>query len=145
MPQISIEGFESVPLSAPQLDPGGPYTGKIVDTPKLQTSENSGKQYLEVRTQVLEGPQQEEADPATGSKDPAGVTFSDRYYTSKAASFRLKQLLVACGILDKNDTESPMAKGNINSDILAGAQYKFNVRIQMNNGREFRNYEPIVQ
>lgn len=145
MPQINIENFENVALSAPRLDPGGPYTGKIIEPPKLQTAEGSGKQYLEVHTQVVEGPEQQEADPSTGSKDPTGTTFSDRYYLSEKAAFRLKQLLVATGLLAKDDNESPMAKGQINSDILAGQQYKFQVSIQLNNGREYRNYEPIVQ
>lgn len=145
MPQIQIEDFENVPVSAPRLDPGGPYTGKITEPPVLQTAENSGKQYVEVKTQVVDGPSQQEADPVTGSNSPQGLTFTDRYYTTKAASFRLKQLLIATGLLAKDDTESPMAKGQINTDILAGQQYQFNVSIQYRDGREYRNYEPVIQ
>lgn len=143
MAEINIENFESVSLGAPRLDPGGPYEGQITDTPEVKTSD-SGKSYLEVKTRVLEGPEQQEPDPETDSHSPAGREFTDRYYLNERAAFRLKRLLVATGLLAKDDKDSPMAKGQFNSDMLAGQKYKFQVSTQMNNGKEYRNYDPIV-
>lgn len=143
MPEINIENFENVSLGAPRLDPGGPYEGQITDAPEMKQSD-SGKPYLEVKTKVLDGPQQQEPDPETDSHSPVGREFTDRYYLNERAAFRVKQLLVATGLLSKDDKESPMAKGSFNSDLLAGQKYKFQVTTQMNNGREYRNYEPIV-
>lgn len=144
MPEITIDNFESVSLSNVQLDPGTPYMGQISEPPKIQ--QDDGKAWLEITTRVVEGPEQTEADPATGSKNPEGVEFTDRYYISQAAAWRIKKLLVATGLLAKDDTASPMAQGKFNSDILTGKRYPFSVELQINpkNGKTYRRFDPIV-
>lgn len=144
MPEITIDDFESVSLSNVQLDPGGPYMAQISEPPKLEGAGETP--YLALSFRVVEGPEQLEADPATGSKSPEGTECTDRYYLSKAAAWRVKKLLVSTGVLNKDDSDSPMAKGNFNSDILTGKRFPFMVELQTNTktGRTYRKYDPII-
>ena len=142
MPIINLPSFPDTELAAPRLDPGE-YTMNIPEKPIVETNQN-GKQYLAVKYKVLEGPDQEKEDPGTGSKSPAGRVVTDRFYLVEGAEFRIKRLLVAAGILARDDKESPMARGEINTDVLVGARLPVSVTIQMNNGKEYRNYDPIV-
>lgn len=143
MPEINIDNFENVSTGAVQLDAGGPYKMKIKDAPQHKTSD-SGKPYLEVKYIIVEGPEQENEIASTGSKNPAGAEITDRYYLSEGAAFKVKRLLVSCGLLEKDDKTSTMAQGKFDSDILAGQQFPCQVDIQMNNGQQYRNYMPIA-
>lgn len=143
MPIINLPNFDKVELAPPQLDPGE-YMMSIPEKPDIKSNQN-GKQYIEVPMKVIEGPQQQKPDPGTGSTDPTGRVVKDRYYLSEGAEFRIKRLLVATGILARDDKESPLARGEgINTDMLIGAKMPVNVTIQLNNGKEYRNYDPIV-
>lgn len=143
MPEVNVPGFEDVDLSPPQLDPGE-YTMNIYDKVQLRTAESSGKQYLEVPLKVVEGPEQQAPDPNTGETDATGRTMNDRVYLSQAALWRLKALLVASGLLARDDKDSPMAQGNINTDMLTGTTVQVKLTPQMNNGREYRNVEYVI-
>lgn len=142
MPTVNLPNFDSVELAPPQLDPGE-YMMSIPEKPEIKTNPN-GKQYIEVPYKVIEGPNQQKEDPGTGSKDPTGRVVRDRYYLVEGAEFRIKRLLVSAGVLARDDKESPLAKGQFNTDILQGAKLPVNVTIQMNNGKEYRNYDPVV-
>jgi hypothetical protein len=142
MPTINLPNFDQVELAPPQLAPGE-YMMSISQKPEIKTNPN-GKQYLEVRYKVIEGPEQQKPDPGTGSKDPTGRVVPDRYYLVEGAEFRIKRLLVSTGIIARDDKESPVAQGNFNTDILMGVKLPVNVTIQMNNGKEYRNYDPVV-
>jgi hypothetical protein len=142
MAQIQIPNFDEVSVSAPKLDPGE-YVANIDDKPELKENQN-GKPYLEIKLKIIEGPQQAQPDPGTGSTDPAGRTIYDRLYMVDGAYFRVKQLLISAGILARDDKESPLARGEFNSDILAGARLPIKVSAQMNNGKEYRNVDYII-
>lgn len=142
MPAINIPKFEEVTVSAPRLDPGQ-YVVNITEKPSLEENQN-GKPYLALTMKVIEGPEQQQEDPGTGSKSPAGRTVKDRLYLVDGAYFRVKQLLIASGLLARDDTESPMAHGQFNSDMLVGTRFSINLTAQMNNGKEYRNVDYII-
>lgn len=142
MPQINIPNFDEVTVSAPKLDPGE-YMVNITEKPELKENQN-GKPYLEIIMKVIEGPEQQQADPATGGTDPAGRKVTDRLYLVDGAYFRVKQLLISAGILARDDKDSPLARGEFNSDVLVGARMPIKLSAQMNNGKEYRNVDYII-
>ncbi len=144
MPQIEIPNFDEVQLAPPRLDPGD-YVATITEKPALEENQN-GKPYLAVKMKIVEGPEQSDPDPATGSRSPAGRNWTDRLYLVDGAYFRVKQLLVAAGLLARDDHDSPMAKGKFNSDMLVGTTFNIRVTTQMSkDGKEYRNVDYIIQ
>jgi hypothetical protein len=142
MPEISIPDFDKVALAPPQLDPGE-YTVNIYDKPALENSDN-GKDYLLVKMKVVEGADQKEEDPATGSHSAVGRTINDRVYLVDGAYFRVKRLLIATGLLSRDDKDSDTALGRFNSDALQGARLRIKVVPAMVNGKEYRNVQYII-
>lgn len=143
MAEIEIDGFEDVNISNfNPLDPGS-YTFVIPERPK-KVNDDPDKPYIEVQMKVVEGPEQQDADPETGSKSPEGRTMRDRYYLTQASKWRIKKLLVACGIITRDDKDSPIARGKFDLDIFTGARFQAKVAIQMNNGKEYRQYDPVA-
>jgi hypothetical protein len=143
MPEINMEGFENISTSGfKMLDPGE-YTARITEPP-AQGFDND-KNYIEVHMEAVQGPPQKEVVNAeTGSKDPAGVPFRDRIYLTAAAAWRLKRLLVCAGLLARDDKASPMAKGKIQTDLLAGATVHVRMTPNIRDGKEYRNVEYII-
>lgn len=135
MAEITIDNFENVEVAPPQLDPGD-YKFNIREEPEVKTS-NNGKPYLDVNLTVVDGPAQQNGE------SPVDRTVHDRVYLVEGAYWRIKQLLIAAGLLDPNDKESPLARGKFNTAILVGAMVGATVQIQKNpeNGREYRNYQ----
>lgn len=142
MATINIPNFEDVSVSAPMLDVGT-YVMNVTEKPEVKENQN-GKPYLELVMKVVEGPQQSQPDPGTGSTDPAGRTWKDRLYLVDGAYFRIKQLLLAAGVLARDDKDSPLARGQFNSDILVGTRFTVNLTAQMNNGKEYRNVDYVI-
>jgi len=142
MAAINIPNFDEVSVSAPMLDVGT-YIVNVTEKPEVKENQN-GKPYMELVMKVVEGPQQSQPDPGTGSTDPAGRTVKDRLYLVDGAYFRLKQLLLAAGVLARDDKDSPLARGQFNSDILVGTRFTINLTAQMNNGKEYRNTDYVI-
>lgn len=145
MATINLPNFENTPLSMTLLKPGT-YTVQLIE-PFQQKFENE-KEFLELELTVKQGPEQDQPDE-NGSKDPAGRKIRDRLYLSAQAAFRVKQYLVAMGLLARDDKTSEMAKGNINLDLLMSGgpfQVKLTPRIVEKDGqkREYRNVEIVV-
>lgn len=148
MPTVNFENFQDVPLTrAPMLDPGA-YVVAIKSFEEKFSED--GKSYLEMIYDVKEGPKQKK-DDGSGNFDPSGREIFDRVYLSANAAWRVKQLLVAGGILSKDDKTSPMAKGqDINLDLLMSAgpfKIKLTPRLykdQGGNQKEARNVEFVV-
>jgi len=143
MPELSIPNFEEVSVGSLRLDPGE-YVVNIQDKPEVKENRN-GKPYLEVNMTIVEGPEQQEPDPSSGSKDPAGRNIRDNLYLVDGAYFRIKQLLVASGILARDDNESPIARGQFNTDILVGTRFTVRLSTRMNNGKEYRDVAYVIQ
>lgn len=143
MAEIEIDGFEEISISNfKPLDPGS-YTFVIPERPK-KVADDADKPYIEIQMKVVEGPAQQEPDPETGSTSPEGLVMRDRYYLTPAAKWRIKKLLVACGIITRDDKDSPIARGKFDLDIFTGARFAAKVAIQMNNGKEYRQYDPVA-
>jgi hypothetical protein len=139
LPEIHIPDFDKVSLQPPQLD-CGTYTVNVQEKPTIE-SQSDGKQYIQLQMVVMGGPAQKEADPATGNTSPVGRKWRDRLYLVDGAYFRVKALLIAAGILARDDKASAIAMGNFNSDLLVGT--KFQIRLDPNinpqTGKEYRN------
>ena len=149
MPDITIDGFEEVAVGGQRLDPGGPYTFVISERPELKDfdpsrdmeTDSDYKPYLEIRFKVIDGPEQEEPN-SSGGTNPAGMIHVQRFYLK--ARWGIKRLLIATGILSRDDTESPVAKGKFNTDMLYNCKLQGIVKAEMYNNREYRNVEPII-
>lgn len=146
MPEIQIDEFEEVSVGGQRLDVGGPYTLVINEKPEVKDLDASRpmsdqKPYLEVKMKVIDGPPQEEPN-ASGTNNPQGMRHTQRFYLN--AKFNVKRLLISVGLLNREDTESPMAKGRFNTDDLFNLKFQGKVKSDMYNGREYRNVEPII-
>ncbi len=142
MPEITIEGFDEVAVGFKYFDPGE-YTVNVTEKPTIETNDN-GKTFIALTMKILEGPQQQEVHPETGSKDPRGGTIKDRLYLVDKAYFRVKQLLVAAGILTRDDKTSPIAKGKFSTDILMGTRFTIKYDVSMRDGKEYRETTYVI-
>jgi len=148
MPELNIPNFDQVELMPPRLDPGT-YVVNIQEEPALKTGTNkktgASQQYLEVKMTVIEGPQQEHPDPNTGATNPVGRGHRDWVFLVDGAYFRVKQLLVAFGLLSKDDKTSPMAQGKINTQSLVGARgtIKISKEIDKESQKEYTRTEYV--
>jgi hypothetical protein len=140
MPQIELNDFEKVALSAPRLDPGV-YTFNVHEMPEIKKTDNE-KVYINLPMKVVEGPNQKEPDPNTGSFSPVGKVFHDRLYTG--AAFRIKRMLVASGLLAKDDVTSDLARGKLDTAILVGARFQASLTPKLNNGKEYLEVDYII-
>mgnify|MGYP005839423095 CR=1 FL=1 len=146
MPEITLDGFEEVSVGGQRLDVGGPYTFVIAERPEIKDLDPSEpiseqKPYMEVKLKVIDGPPQEEAN-SSGTNNPQGVVHTQRFYLN--AKFNVKRLLISTGLLNREDTDSPLAKGRLNTDTLHNLKFQGMVKADMYNGREYRNVEPIA-
>jgi len=147
MPTVNIPEFDHVDIAPPRLDVGKGYEGNIIELPTVkQQVENdpTSKSYIEVKIKVLGGPDQQDPDPGTGSKSPAGRTITDRLYLTPGAYFKIKQLLVSAQLMARNDKDSPLAKGQIPLEILMGARFPFDIVASMKDGVEYRNVQYTI-
>lgn len=143
MAQITMPDFDKTELSPPSLD-AGDYEVNVTEKPEYVVPDDGGKQYLTLVMQATAGPEQSKPHPVDGTTSAAGRTIRDRIYLTKEAGWRLKAALVSAGILARDDKESPLAKGNINSDILMGAHLKIQVTKRMKDGNEYSNVTYVV-
>jgi hypothetical protein len=131
MPQINLPGMENTEVSGGMLDPGAGYVVNIQEAPVLKTAK-TGTPQLEVRMTVISGPTQKDGS------NPAGRKIVD--FIALTAVFRIKQLLIAAGLLNRNDKVSDMARGMFDTDILIGQKFSVNVEADMYDGKEKRKY-----
>lgn len=143
MSMLNIPDFEKVELAPPQLDPGD-YILNIVEDPKAITDPKSSNEYLEMQYQVVEGPNQQKPDPATGSVSPVGRKTRDRIYLTSNAYWRLKQAMICAGLLARDDTTSPIARGQFDPAMFMGCRMKVNISPNMKDGKEYRNINYVV-
>ena len=142
MPEINIPNFDKADLTPPQIDVGT-YDVNITQRPELK-SNDKGNQYLEVQMTVLSGPDQTQANPSNGSLNAAGRTIRDWVFLTESAAWRLKTLMVASGLLAREDTTSPMGKGSFNSDMLLGTKFQVAVTKRMYEGKEYNQVQYVV-
>jgi hypothetical protein len=133
MPEINIPDLENTELNV-LLDPGV-YTFNIQEMPTVEPAKSSGKDVLKFKAVVMDG------QPQKNGANPAGrVMFNNIPLELKSV---VKQLLIACGLLRRDDKTSPMAKGNFNTDILLGATFRATVEPNMykdSEGRKIGKY-----
>lgn len=139
MPEIIIDEFEDVNVGGQRLDPGT-YTFIINEKPQVKDMETE-KPYMEVKMKVIDGPPQEDTN-SSGTNNPQGMIHTQRFYLN--AKFNVKRLLISTGLLSRDDTESPIAKGRFNTDDLFNLKFQGTVKSEIYNGREYRNVEPII-
>lgn len=147
MATVNIPEFDHVEVAPPRLDIAKGYVGNIVELPTIKKQDENdptSKTFIEVKIKVLEGPEQQDPDPGTGSKSPAGRTITDRLYLTPGAYFKVKQLLVSAQLLARNDKESPLAKGQIPLEILVGVRFPFDIVASMKDGVEYRNVQYVI-
>ena len=145
MPEIIIDEFEDVSVGGQRLDPGA-YTFVISEKPEVKDLDpnqplGDQKPYLEVKCKVVDGPEQEEIN-SSGSKSPVGMVHTQRFYLN--AKWNIKRLLIATGLLNREDKESPMAKGRFNTDMLYNQKFSGGIKIDNYGGKDYRNVEPTV-
>lgn len=140
MPEVFIEEMENVSVGGQRLDPGK-YTFVISEQPVVKGTGADEKPYIEVKCKVIDGPPQEEVN-ASGTNNPQGMIHTQRFYL--AAKWGIKRLLISTGLLNRDDTESPMAKGKFNTDMLFNLKFEGVIKSEMYNDREYRNVEPII-
>lgn len=145
MPEITIDEFEDVSVGGQRLDPGA-YTFVISEKPEVKDLDPSQpmadqKPYLEVKFKVVDGPDQEEVN-SSGTNSPVGMVHTQRFYLN--AKWGVKRLLIATGLLNREDKDSPMAKGRFNTDMLYNCKLSGVVKSEMYNNREYRNVEPTI-
>ena len=145
MPEITIDGFEEVSVGGQRLDPGT-YVFVVSEKPVIKDLDMNAplsdqKPYLEVKFKVIDGPPQEEPN-ASGTNNPQGMIHTQRFYLN--AKWGIKRLLIATGLLNREDNDSPMAKGRFNTDMLYNCKLNGVVKSEMYKEKEFRNVEPII-
>lgn len=140
MPEITLEKFEEVSVGGIRLDVGGPYDLVIHEKPELVDMETD-KPYMQLRVKCLSGPDQEDPNNS-GTNSPVGLVVAQRVYLN--AKFIVKRYLIATGLLTREDTESPMAKGKFNTDMLFNKKFKGMIKAEMYDGKERRNVEAII-
>lgn len=147
MPTVTIPDFEGVDIAPPRLDIGKGYIGNIIELPVVKHQDENdptSKTFIEVKIKVLEGPNQVDVDPGTGTPSPAGRTVTDRLYLTPGAFFKIKQLLVSAQLLARNDKTSALGKGQIPLEQLVGARFPFNIVASMKDGNEYRNIQYVI-
>lgn len=121
------------------LDPGV-YT---VVVKSFESKFENDKEYLAMVYETKEGPKQKD----TNFPDAEGREIFDRVYLTNEAAWRLKQLLVATGLLARDDKDSEMAKGDINLDqLMSGGAFRIRLTTRLykdqgGNQKEARNVE----
>jgi hypothetical protein len=137
---INIAGFETVDIAPPQLDPGN-YSVTIQTAPVMDSTDD-GKDFLPIDMVVVNGPNQK------SGANPTGKIYRDRVYLTSAASWRIKSLLVASGLMSRDDKASPVAKGQFNTQQLVGSNFQINItpnRVERDGQvREYRNCQYVV-
>ena len=148
MPTVNIPEFEKVEVAPPRLDVGKGYEGNIIELPTIKETDPADpsmkKSFIEVKIKVLGGPDQQDPDPGTGSKSPAGRTITDRFYLVPGAYFKIKQLMVSAQLLGRKDADSPLAKGAIPLEIFVGVRFPFNIIASMKDGNEYGNVQYVI-
>ena len=133
MPEINIPDFENVELFT-LLDPGV-YTFNIQELPTVEAAKSSGKPKLCFKAVVVDGPPQKQAGGENGTNPAGRMQYVSIPYEMKSV---IKQLLIATGLLRRDDKSSPMAKGQFNSDILQGTTFRATLVPNMYDGNESR-------
>lgn len=140
MPEINIPDMDQVDLYPKLLDPGVGYLVNIQELPVLSNA-STGNPQIELTMTVLSGPEQKEPSGEYGTS-PVGRKIKD--FISLKAKFRIKQLLIAAGLLDRADKNSEMAKGNFNTDKLMGAKFSISLEPKMYEGKEGRTIKYAI-
>jgi len=141
MPQVNIENFDDVDVDSYRMLDPGVYTVNVQEEPTVKMSKNNNQQ-LELTMKVIEGVDQKEADPSTGSKSPAGRVVKD--WIAFKAAFRIKKLLIAAGILRRDDRDSDIAKGKFETGMLIGTKFQIKLVADSYNGKEQRKVEYVI-
>jgi len=140
-----LTGFETVTISKPVLDAGA-YIFLCEKEPTDEWDDKKDLEYLAFEYKVLDGPPQEKEDPEFGTS-AAGRTASERVYLDSKNKWKLKKLMVAMGLLDRNDTTSDRARGNFGTEIFAGQT--FHATIVHNTGKDgtglYANINPVIE
>lgn len=147
MPRVNIPNFADVNVGGGEgwLD-AGIYTVNIQAAPQVNPPK-PGKQFsqIELDMVVTDGPDQQKESPMTGTTNPTGRTVKDWLSLSPKAAWRIKLLLIASGLLDRNDKDSDVARGNWDTEELIGCTFQVELVEGINNkGKPIRDVNYII-
>jgi len=133
-----LQDFANIPVGKAQLDPGA-YIFNIQEEP-TDEFDNDQKEYLQMVYHVVDGPPQQVEDAEFGTS-PVGRTFKERLYLETKSLWKLKSLLIACGMLDRNDKTSDIARGVFDTADLVGKTFNATVAktTSKKDGKEYTN------
>ena len=126
------------------LDPGI-YQLNCMTEPVMSTTKNGFTQ-IEYEFTVLEGPEQK-IEFGAGGKSPVGRTVKDWIVVipttpdKKGTEWKLKSLLVAMGIITRDDKTSAIARGQFGTSVFVGGKFLCRVVADMWEGKEKRKLE----
>jgi hypothetical protein len=123
MPRVEIPDFENTKVFT-LLDPGV-YNVEVDGIPLVENNKKGNPQIIMTMT-VTDGPTQQTGDNPFGRKIKDFIPF--------ALSTKVKALLLACGVLTRDDTTSEIAKGGFDTEILMGARLQVRLTRRMYNG-----------
>ena len=118
---INIPNFEDVSLFSNYQPPAADYLCEIPDIPQVQHKEGKMSQ-IAVKLKITAAKDQVNFAKEEGNTFTDFIPFGVNPKTGKDASFRFKNLLVAAGIIDKDDKTSEIARGQVNLGVLKDAK-----------------------
>lgn len=124
MPRVEIADFQNAKVYT-MLD-AGVYTVAINEEPAVGQTSN-GNPRIEVTMEVADGPTQQSGE------NPAGRIVKD-FIPLKLAS-KIKALLLAAGLLQRDDTTSEIATGSFDTSILYGTRFQVRLSHRMYEGK----------
>jgi hypothetical protein len=116
---INIPNFENQSVANNYMPPAGDYLCEIPETPQYEAKEGKTPT-VKVKHTIVAAKNQ-------AQKDEEGNTFTSFVLagvapSGKDMSWKFKQLLVAAGIIEKDDKTSEIARGQIALGVLKGAK-----------------------
>src|SRR3990172_10173825 len=106
--RVNFPGFDDVSVFSSYTPPVGTYVVVVDGVPEI----NVEKEQLMVKLKIVA------AKNLQNQADTEGKVFTDYLSMKKTAWWKTKALLVASGILAKDDTTSQVARGDWDTEIL---------------------------
>lgn len=124
MARINVPNLDKTGLFSNYKPPNGEFLCEVVDEP-LPRESSKGTPQLQVRLRIVAA-----KDPRQSTEE--GQQFTDFITYSvkqgdESKNFRLKGLFVSAGLIERDDTTSEIARGDIDLAVLVGT--KPNVKI----------------
>ena len=94
----------STEIERPKPLPAGVYTCVVQGLPKMDKSSKKGTEYVEFTYKVLAAGEDVDADDLKAMGGISDKTIRDTYYITENSLWRLKKMLLDCGIEEDDET-----------------------------------------